>query len=159
MTPNIGQGANTAMEAAAGLANVLHAVTQDNNIPSAETIEQALTTATHKHRKRLDAIHMESRWITRLEACQGRLTTAFARYIAPHCGDLFALGVVRNSYNGEVLQFLPLTERAGKNWPELEWWNTWGLSKWRDVSLKMGYLFFLLIVIVFINRVSGIPEL
>lgn len=159
MTPNIGQGANTAIEAAAGLANMLHTITRDNKLPSTDRIEQALTMTTVKHRKRLEALHMESRWITRLEACQGRLTTAFARYIAPHCGDLFALGVVRNSYNGEVLQFLPLTERAGKNWPELEWWNTWGLSKWREVCQKMGCLFIILIVLWFINRMSRIAEL
>lgn len=159
MTPNIGQGANTAMEAAAGLTNMLHAITQDDKLPSSDIIEQALTALTTKHRKRLDAMHMESRWITRLESCQGRMTTAFARYIAPYCGDLFALGVVRNSYNGEVLQFLPLTERAGKNWPELEWWNTWGLSKWRDMCQKIGCRLLVLMVLWLINWMSGIEEL
>ncbi|KAG2411786.1 hypothetical protein HFD88_009342 [Aspergillus terreus] len=147
MTPNIGQGANTAIEAAAGLANVIYAITQNHHQPSDDTIHRALATFSERHRKRLDAIHLESRWITRLEACQGWVVTAFTRYVAPHCGDLFALGVVRNSYSGEVLQFLPLTERSGKHWPKLEWWNTWGLSKWQEFGERLVYCFGVVILL------------
>lgn len=147
------------MEAAAGLANVLYEITRRNEHPSAETVEKALATTTAKTRKRLDALHVESRWVTRLESCQGLLTTAFARYLAPHCGDLFALGVVRNSYNGAVLDYLPLTDRSGKNWPELEWWNTWGLSKWQDVFWKLAYLCSFLTLIWYMNLMPIVSEL
>jgi hypothetical protein len=74
------------------LANMLNVIGQGKKHPSTDTVEQALTTATVKHRKHLDAIQMESRWITRLESCQGRLMTAFGCYLAPHCADLFRAG-------------------------------------------------------------------
>lgn len=67
------------MEAAAGLANALHTITQNHHLPSYDEIDRMLAAFSTKHRKRLDNIHLKSRWITRLEARQGWLTTISCR--------------------------------------------------------------------------------
>lgn len=97
------------------LANMLNVIAQGKKHPSTDTVEQALTTATLKYCKHLDAIQMESRWITRLESCQGRLMTALGPIWRRIALISSALGVVCISYYGKVLQFLHLTDRAGKN--------------------------------------------
>ncbi|KAF7592167.1 hypothetical protein BBP40_000654 [Aspergillus hancockii] len=124
MTPNQGQGANTAIEAAACLANVLHALSQkaEGERLSGSEINHVLEDFNRAHFQRLAGIHQSSEFLTRLQACDGLVKSIFARYVAPHCGDSTVAGVAGLATSGPVLGFIPLTERSGRDWRTLSSW-------------------------------------
>ncbi|KAE8151568.1 hypothetical protein BDV25DRAFT_171339 [Aspergillus avenaceus] len=127
ITPNQGQGANTAIEAAAGLANVLHALTQEPNgeRPSEGEITHLLEQFNRTQHRRLLGVHQAARLVTRLESFDGLANYIFARYVAPRCGDLTVAGIARVSTSGPVLDYIPLTERSGKYWTTVAARTTW----------------------------------
>jgi FAD dependent monooxygenase len=124
MTPNQGQGANTAIESAAGLANVLYALRQKTEVemPSGNEISQVLEHFNKAQFRRLVGIHQGSQFLTRLQACDGLVKFIFARYVAPHCGNLTVAGIAGLATSGPFLDFIPLTERSGRDWQPLPSW-------------------------------------
>ncbi|KAK2877272.1 hypothetical protein FQN49_001277 [Arthroderma sp. PD_2] len=149
MTPNMGQGANTAVESAAALSNGLRALLNKQNgtqKPSGQDIDALLTKFNSKQLERLSGIHNESRLITRMEACDGPIKTFLARHIAPYCGDLVSLNVARVVTNGVVLDYVPLTERLKNKWKPLAQWETWGMAEARDFGNKL--LAFIAVVLI-----------
>ncbi|KNG89842.1 putative FAD-dependent monooxygenase [Aspergillus nomiae NRRL 13137] len=133
MTPNQGQGANTAIEAAAGLANVLFSVRQkaEGNSPSEGEIQRMLDQFNTTQFQRLLAIHQSSEFLTRLQACDGLAKSLFARFVAPYCGGTIE-GISGLATSGTALDFVPLTERSGRGWSPVSSWAPW-------IS-KMAYL-------------------
>ncbi|KAE8381997.1 hypothetical protein BDV26DRAFT_300471 [Aspergillus bertholletiae] len=126
MTPNQGQGANTAIEAAAGLANGLFSLNQkaEKTRPSEGEIQQMLDHFNSAQFRRLLATHQSSEFLTRLQACDGLAKSIFARYVAPYCGGTIE-GISGQATTGPVLDFVPLTERSGKNWSLISSWAPW----------------------------------
>lgn len=136
MTPNQGQGANTAIEAAAGLANVLFSLSQDSKgqRPTEREMQRELDHFNTTQFQRLLAIHQSSEFLTRLQACDGLAKSVFARYVAPYCGGTIE-GISGLATTGTVLDFVPLTERSGKDWSPLSSWAPW-LSKMAYLTTK-----------------------
>ncbi|KAL4800038.1 FAD/NAD(P)-binding domain-containing protein [Aspergillus venezuelensis] len=102
MSPNLGQGANTAMECAAPLERSLNCMLEDFN---------------QKQFKRLLSVHGDAQFVTRLEALDGWSLRVFARHVMRYLGDLLVANLSRIVAGGSVLNFVPLTVRSGKDWP------------------------------------------
>ncbi|KAE8143620.1 hypothetical protein BDV38DRAFT_289532 [Aspergillus pseudotamarii] len=126
MTPNQGQGANTAIEAAAGLTNVLYSLSQEpeGQRPTEGEIQRKLDHFNATQFQRLLAIHQSSEFLTRLQACDGLAKSVFARYVAPYCGGTIE-GISGLATTGTVLDFVPLTERSGRDWSPVSSWAPW----------------------------------
>lgn len=110
MTPNIGQGANMAIEDAAVLSTLLQQLQNDQTgtLPSADELQPLLQQFQHIRCKRVRSIYSMSRLLVRLQARDGILNTLFGRYYVPYAGDLPAEIASQAIANGEICQFLPL---------------------------------------------------
>ncbi|KAM3064986.1 hypothetical protein ACMFMF_011457 [Clarireedia jacksonii] len=138
MSPNMGQGANTAIEAVAALTNSLRTLINANypDKPSERELNNMLETFNQKQVKRLDTVHGDSQFVTRLEALDGTIKWIFARYVMAYCGDLLVGNLARIVEGGGVLDFIPLTVRSGKDWPPCPWQSSWGISESIDFCKK-----------------------
>ena len=83
MTPNLAQGANTAIEGAAALANTLRRISQIDE-PSKDDINLLLQGYTVRQQKRLQTVHALSRSVTRVHARQGPIKKIIGRYVYPY---------------------------------------------------------------------------
>ncbi|EYE93395.1 FAD-dependent oxidoreductase [Aspergillus ruber CBS 135680] len=86
MTPNLAQGANTAMEQAAGLANALYKIAkkgQQTKKPSESEVSNALGEVAKKHFAHINTINQGSYFLTRMHSRQGWANTFYGRYIYP----------------------------------------------------------------------------
>ncbi|KAL4812886.1 hypothetical protein BDW67DRAFT_169295 [Aspergillus spinulosporus] len=83
MTPNMAQGANTAIEGAAALANILRRLSQIDE-PSEEDISLLLQRYTRRQHKRLRTVHALSQSVTRVHTRQGRIRKIIGRYVYPY---------------------------------------------------------------------------
>lgn len=89
MTPNLAQGANSAMEQAAALANVLHKLAfnqgqgQQTKKLTETDISNALAGLAKSHFAHIDTINQSSYFLTRMHSRQGWAKTLFGRYIYP----------------------------------------------------------------------------
>lgn len=111
MTPNIAQGANTAIEHAAVLANTLHQIferqrTQGEKLQESE-ISNALGELCQRHYSRLRFINQSSRFITRMHARQGRMWSFFGRYIFPWIESPMILFVIAMASQNPTIEYLP----------------------------------------------------
>ena len=77
------QGANTAIEGAAALANTLRRISQIDK-PSEDDINRLLQGYTVRQQKRLRAVHAISRSVTHVHARQGRIKKIIGRYVYPY---------------------------------------------------------------------------
>ncbi|KAL4883832.1 hypothetical protein BJY04DRAFT_184476, partial [Aspergillus karnatakaensis] len=111
ITPNIAQGANTTIESAAALANVLRQV-RDLQQPSEQTIGRLLQGYAEKHRKRLQGVHALSYRATRLCAWSGVRWKLMARYVWPNVPGGLYHAFVKIIAPGPVLDFIPLPSRC-----------------------------------------------
>ncbi|GLB11040.1 hypothetical protein AtubIFM57258_007455 [Aspergillus tubingensis] len=118
MTPNIGQGANMAMEDAAVLANSLHAAllqTRRQRLSDSEV--QALLQEFYSNRySRAKSIYAASRYITRFQARDGLVNRALGRYVAPFLADVPARVGISTIRGSPAINFLPLPEKDGPGW-------------------------------------------
>lgn len=86
MTPNLAQGANTAMEQAAGLANALYKISkqgQQTKKPSETEVSSALGEVAKKHFAHINTINQGSYFLTRMHSRQGWAKSFYGRYIYP----------------------------------------------------------------------------
>lgn len=153
MSPNMGQGANTAIEAVAALTNGLRTLINANypDKPSERELDNMLDRFNQKQVKRLDTVHGDARYVTRLEALDGKIHWIFARYIMGHCGDLLVGNLARIVAGGGVLDFIPLTVRSGKDWPPCPWQYSWGVAESIDFFKKLSMAFFVALVAVVVG--------
>ncbi|KAI9369039.1 hypothetical protein BJX61DRAFT_549898 [Aspergillus egyptiacus] len=130
MSPNMGQGANTAIEAAAALTNGLRKLIMEHSPdkPPERALTAVLEDFNQKQFKRLETVHGDAQFVTRLEALDGKILRFFARHVMGHCGDLLVGNLARIVEKGSVLDFVPLTVRSGKDWPPCPWQYSWGIS-------------------------------
>ncbi|CAI7598820.1 unnamed protein product [Penicillium palitans] len=118
MTPNIGQGANMAIEDAAALANLLQSSRKGMStwLPTNGQVQILL----HQYRSirhgRVNSVYKSSRFLVRLHARDGLLKTLFGRYYVPYAGDLPAYIGSKSIADGVLCEFLPLPRRSGGGW-------------------------------------------
>ncbi|KAL2842634.1 hypothetical protein BJX68DRAFT_270569 [Aspergillus pseudodeflectus] len=154
MTPNLGQGANLAIEDAAELANTLHALLTSHRMrnpgahkhqqkPSAPSLTTALTSFERKHLARATHIVNMSALMSRLHARQGLFYTILGRYIPPLFPSLPAELISAVVHGAPVLEFLPVPPREATGWVLLE----------RVKGVLLG------VVVVFACLLSGIAFL
>ncbi|KAL2844065.1 hypothetical protein BJY01DRAFT_264077 [Aspergillus pseudoustus] len=122
MTPNLGQGANLAIEDAAELANFLHAMltsrrtTTSKSKPSSHEINDLLQSFEKKQIKRATHIVKMSALMSRLHARQGLFNTILARYITPYFPTLPADFISMVVDGAVVLDYLPVPPREATGW-------------------------------------------
>ncbi|KAJ0423015.1 hypothetical protein BJY00DRAFT_322161 [Aspergillus carlsbadensis] len=138
MTPNLGQGANLAIEDAAELANTLHAMltsrTPTHRNPSSASTDKSThprrpsTPQLTSHLQSFEANHLArathivrmSALMSRLHARQGLFYTFLGRYIAPLFPSLPAELISAVVHGAPVLGFLPVPPREATGWVLLE---------------------------------------
>lgn len=122
MTPNMGQGANSAIESVAALVNHLNHMINVRRIiaPSDDQIAECLESFTQSRLKRARKTVDSAAFLTRLQARDGLIYQFIGRYIVPFAGDFpadYASGVIREA---PKLDFLPCPRRSGVYWAQKE---------------------------------------
>ncbi|RAL03305.1 FAD-dependent monooxygenase spyC [Aspergillus ibericus CBS 121593] len=118
MTPNIGQGANMAIEDAAVLANLLHKKLGHGEVEGlSDAGVNALLHEFHSIRySRVKSIYIASRYLVRLQARDGLLNKLLGRYCIPYAPDIPAVIGSRSIRGSPSIDFLPLPARSGPGW-------------------------------------------
>ncbi|KAJ6131991.1 FAD/NAD(P)-binding domain-containing protein [Penicillium samsonianum] len=117
MTPNIGQGANMAIEDAAVLSSLLSDLLQKQTQPPTNAqIERLLAQYREVRYPRVNSIYKTSRFLVRFQARDGIFNTLFGRYYAPHAGDLPADMASKTIAGGELCAYLPSPNRCSYGW-------------------------------------------
>ena len=150
MTPNIGQGANMAIEDAAVLTNLLRRLLGDfpTSPPTNDQIEMLLRRYRNIRFDRVDSIYRTSRFLVRFQARDGLLKTLFGRYYAPYAGDLPADMASKTIADGEMCDFLPPPKRCGSGWERYRRNKSgWGLG-----GKATLYIFILAIMFIWVVR-------
>ncbi|KAF7596495.1 hypothetical protein BBP40_001367 [Aspergillus hancockii] len=115
MTPNIGQGGNSAIETAASLANCLARLVEpsdgDNSV-SLRSINANLQDWQKARQTRAKNILTIANDVTRLEAGATLKDTFISQYLLPYVSGLLTDSWSKIVVAGEILDFLPLTPRA-----------------------------------------------
>ncbi|GKZ25754.1 hypothetical protein AbraIFM66951_002409 [Aspergillus brasiliensis] len=118
MTPNIGQGANLAIEDAAVLANLLHAAVlraKRQRLSDSE-VQTLLQENYYTRYSRVKSVYTASRYMVRFQARDGLLNKALGRYVVPFLADVPALVGTGTIRGGPTVNFLPLPEKDGPGW-------------------------------------------
>jgi FAD dependent monooxygenase len=118
MTPNLGQGANMAIEDAAALATRitnLRGYKSNLILPNPSDIERVLQQYRHARYSRVCSLYVTSKFLVRLQARDGLFHTLIGRYCIPYAGDLPADIASKTISGGAVCEFtsLPLSK---DNW-------------------------------------------
>lgn len=119
MTPNLGQGANCAIEDAAALANKLHDALRAKHPGDKlydDEIEDVLSEFSNIQVKRISRIYNVSWIAARLQSRANLVYRVLLRYFAPYAGDKPAKRVLRILEGATVLDFIPLPTRSGPGW-------------------------------------------
>ena len=151
MTPNFGQGANSAIESAAALSNALHRLlhAQRHTSPSDAELDTLLTAFSQRRRKRTKAMLRQARFVTRLHARDSLVNILLGRYLVPYAGDLPARMAGKVIVGAEKLDFLPLPVRTEKGWlrPDRDIGRGWlrtlkqgVVQVWEFVVPAMGFV-------------------
>ncbi|KOC15798.1 FAD binding monooxygenase [Aspergillus flavus AF70] len=121
MTPNIGQGANTAIEDATVLTNLLYDRLSKNGHKklAQQELLQLLREFQSQRFRRVNKIYQDSRFLVRLHARDGIVKSLLARYIVPYMTELPADLASKSIADSPTIGFLPLPSRSGPGW--LQW--------------------------------------
>ncbi|KAL4954365.1 hypothetical protein BDW69DRAFT_194088 [Aspergillus filifer] len=111
MTPNMAQGANTAVESAAVLANAIYRIGR-LGIPSITDIGIELNPSLQDQKKRLRFIHAISFAITRVQTRQGLIRKFLGRYAYPYTPHAAVNTFSRVISGAPSLDFVPLPSRC-----------------------------------------------
>lgn len=141
MTPNIGQGANMAIEDAAVLTNLLRRLLIENPITrriSDDQVDTLLRQYRNIRYDRTNSIYRSSRFLVRFQARDDLLKTLFGRYYAPYAGDLPADMASKTIAGGEMCDFLPAPKHCGDGW---EKYKPNG-KRWSGIQMALFVLMF-----------------
>lgn len=136
MTPNFGQGGNSALESAAVLASCLSVLSTTTQVTSSSTLESILSTYAATRRPRAAEMVDISGFVTRIHALDGWPRSIFCRYIAPQCGDMptnMQSGLIMRA---PVVTFLPEPEQAKGVWMPYD--DTPPESPWTRIAVALG---------------------
>ncbi|KAL4796260.1 FAD/NAD(P)-binding domain-containing protein [Aspergillus venezuelensis] len=149
MTPNLGQGANMAIEDAAKLATLIQAlvhgpkVDDQKAIPKAEAIEAMLQEYQASRYPRLRSTYNMSRAMVRAQTSDSVFKILLGRYFLPYATSFIAYMNSQLVANGEVCGFLPL-RFAGDAWDQYRS-RTWG--EWISESVGVREALVLVFVV------------
>lgn len=122
MTPNIGQGANTAIEDAAILASLLNRMLNSDssaNSPKSRDIENLLQEFQALRYNRVKDVCRRSWFGARLHTRDDFLKAFIGRYIFPYIsGNLLTVRTSVAIAGGELIDYLPSPKRSGFGWVE-----------------------------------------
>lgn len=108
MTPNFGQGANTAIEHAAALANALHRLLDSREEPSTQELDDALDSMHRRLFPHINTVNWTSWVVVRLQGYRGRLLSLAGRYVVPHIGE-YMISILAWLLAGSVaLDYMPV---------------------------------------------------
>lgn len=118
MTPNIGQGANTAIEDAAVLASLINRLARMNK---AGTISEAnIVSMLQEYQGRRYArgknTYLRSRFGARLHTRDDWIKALAGRYLLPYIGSFVERKTTGVLAHGDFVDFLPLPQRSGSGW-------------------------------------------
>ncbi|CZR68336.1 related to hydroxylase [Phialocephala subalpina] len=114
MTPNMGQGGNSAIESAAALANSLHEINEGNKRakPSLGKLRNALKRYEQSRQFRAKRICDTANDLTRLEAFATLKHKIIGKYILPRAGDFLADSQCDVMIGATKLDILPVPPRS-----------------------------------------------
>ncbi|KAL2861483.1 hypothetical protein BJX68DRAFT_251485 [Aspergillus pseudodeflectus] len=143
MTPNFGQGANTAIEDAAALASLLQRLVSKTGSgkPSLAQIRDTLKEYQHARYRRVRRVYNDSWTICRFHARDNIVYGLIGRYYTPYATNLPADLASKAFADGDVLRFLPVPACPGTGWETYS-------SKRGGRALSYAVLFVLIAVIV-----------
>ncbi|KAJ5693543.1 hypothetical protein N7536_003955 [Penicillium majusculum] len=134
MTPNIGQGANTAIEGAAVLASLINRLVHSDDIPSPTEahVESMLREYQSLRYERAKSTYERSRFGARFHTRDDWVKAFGGRYIFPFIGGLVERATSRVLASGETVDYLPLPDRSGSGWiQKSSEGKTTALLQWR----------------------------
>lgn len=113
MTPNIGQGANTAIEDVAVLSSLINRLVDVNGIqkPSQTNIDAMLREYKSLRYERAKSTCERAKFGARFHTRDDWLKAFVGRYIFPHIGNLIVARTSKTLAGGDIVDFLPLPER------------------------------------------------
>lgn len=111
MTANHGQAGNNAIESAASLANHLKKIDDSGNITS-DTITAAFHQWQAKRKSRIEATCKEAAKVCRMQSLANREAKIVVFGILPYASDFIANQITSVLIGAEVLEYLPMPERA-----------------------------------------------
>ncbi|KAI9728826.1 MAG: hypothetical protein M1834_007213 [Cirrosporium novae-zelandiae] len=154
MTPNLGQGANSAIESAAALANALQnlANIKRSEHPTDAEINGILGGFNRLRLTRMIDISKTSRFVTRFQARDGTFNKLFGRYLVPLAKDLPADMSSKTIAGGVMLKYLPRPKRSGTGWDLFHPSE----PRWIHQILKVSVFFVLVATLVRILKIYGI---
>lgn len=118
MTPNIGQGANNAIETAAELANSINKMVNiDKNIaPTTEQLSAYLEEASASRKVRALAVTKAAGAVTRTQVFDGWKNKYLSKFFLQHAGDVFLDNTSDLLVGAAKIDYLPLPERSVNGW-------------------------------------------
>lgn len=135
MTPNLGQGANCAIESAAELANSLARIKHESKIsPPFGSVIAALKSYHKKRHVRANQIVHAANKFTRVEALATGGDVLASMYIIPRLGDILADRGAKVQISAAKLDALPMPKRALEG--TISWSGYAGIGKEEDRGLR-----------------------
>lgn len=138
MTPNIGQGANTAVEDAATLASLINGLLKSGSAShtSESDINNLLRVFQSLRYDRVKRTYQQSCSGARLQTRDDFLKILVGRYVFPYVGDYISHSMCKDISGGHVIDFLPLPKRSKAGWAkysrsnrsratQLQWGSIW----------------------------------
>ncbi|KAE8366612.1 hypothetical protein BDV27DRAFT_155752 [Aspergillus caelatus] len=150
MTPNLGQGANTAIEDAAVLTNLLYDRLSKNGRKKLlrPALEQLLREFQSERFSRVNKIYQDSRFLVRLHARDGIVKSLLARYIVPYMTELPADQASKSIADSPIINFLPVPSRSGPGW-----------LQWSRKERRSPALWILVLLVIVVSFVLHSPKL
>ncbi|KAI9039671.1 FAD-dependent oxidoreductase [Aspergillus affinis] len=115
MTPNIAQGANTAIEGAAALANIVRKISRMPEI-SEDHMNNLLQGYAQNQRKRLRVLHAISRSATRTHTRRNWMTKFIGRYVYPYTPNAASRTFGKIIVEAPFLDYVPLQALCRDGW-------------------------------------------
>lgn len=112
MTPNAGQGGNSAIESAASLTNHLTTLLKSNPSPKTEDIDACLHTWEARRQKRQTTIWKSAHDLTRMEACETWKDKLISLHLLPYLSTFMVNHASAGIVGAEKLQSLPSPARS-----------------------------------------------
>ncbi|KAI9929711.1 hypothetical protein MW887_001187 [Aspergillus wentii] len=108
MTPNMGQGGNSAIESAASLANILHSFVNSSSTYSLQDLRSCLSSWESSRQPRVNGIWAKANDLTRLEALATWKHKIVGLYMLPHLTSILTDKTSRSIVGAEKLDFIPV---------------------------------------------------